>query len=186
MTHRCMLHMSKRWFRLLERLYPHHFRDEMGNAVVEAYMDRAPPLAAQRREDPSRGTLVSRADRLASQWPCRAGAPSGLVAARRQLGTRALPLSTPRPSILYRGFARGLSHTIEVDSGRMIPRVEKVSAVTFQVTNMQVTVQFYRDVLGMELLYGGEDSHFSSLRAREKSLQSSICKRAIPQSVGVD
>jgi catechol 2,3-dioxygenase-like lactoylglutathione lyase family enzyme len=49
----------------------------------------------------------------------------------------------------------------------MIPRVEKLSAVTFQVTNMQVSVQFYRDVLGMELIYGGEDSNFSSLRARE-------------------
>jgi catechol 2,3-dioxygenase-like lactoylglutathione lyase family enzyme len=49
----------------------------------------------------------------------------------------------------------------------MVPRVEKVSAVTFQVTNMQVSVQFYRDVLGMELIYGGEDSNFSSLRASE-------------------
>lgn len=49
----------------------------------------------------------------------------------------------------------------------MIPRVERVSAVTFQVTNMQVSVQFYRDVLGMELIYGGEESYFSSLRARE-------------------
>ena len=55
----------------------------------------------------------------------------------------------------------------EVDSGRMVPRVEKVSAVTFQVTSMQVSVHFYRDVLGMELIYGGEDSYFSSLRARE-------------------
>lgn len=49
----------------------------------------------------------------------------------------------------------------------MVPRVEKVSAVTFQVTNMQVSVRFYRDVLGMELIYSGEDSHFCSLRASE-------------------
>jgi len=49
----------------------------------------------------------------------------------------------------------------------MVPRVEKVSAVTFQVTNMQLAVQFYRDVLGMEVIYGGEESDFSSLRARE-------------------
>jgi putative ABC transport system permease protein len=35
-----MFHMSERWFRLLQRLYPPDFRDEMGNAVVEAYMDR--------------------------------------------------------------------------------------------------------------------------------------------------
>jgi len=41
MTHPRMLHWSERWFRLLERLYPPDFRDEMGNAVVEAYMDRA-------------------------------------------------------------------------------------------------------------------------------------------------
>jgi putative ABC transport system permease protein len=36
-----MLNLSERWFRLLHRLYPPDFRDEMGNAVVEAYMDRA-------------------------------------------------------------------------------------------------------------------------------------------------
>jgi putative ABC transport system permease protein len=36
-----MLNLSERWFRLLRRLYPPDFRDEMGNAVVEAYMDRA-------------------------------------------------------------------------------------------------------------------------------------------------
>jgi hypothetical protein len=33
--------MSEWWFRLLDRLYPPDFREEMGNAVVEAYMDRA-------------------------------------------------------------------------------------------------------------------------------------------------
>jgi catechol 2,3-dioxygenase-like lactoylglutathione lyase family enzyme len=49
----------------------------------------------------------------------------------------------------------------------MIPRVEKISAVTIQVTNMPASVQFYRDVLGMELVYGGEDSCFSSLRATQ-------------------
>ena len=31
---------------------------------------------------------------------------------------------------------------------------------------MKASVQFYRDVLGMELLYGGEGVAFSSLRAR--------------------
>ena len=34
--------------------------------------------------------------------------------------------------------------------------VEKISAVTFRVSNMKASVQFYRDVLGMEVLYGGE------------------------------
>jgi hypothetical protein len=32
---------------------------------------------------------------------------------------------------------------------------------------MKRSVQFYRDVLGMELLFGGETAGFSSLRARE-------------------
>jgi putative ABC transport system permease protein len=36
-----MLNLSERWFRLLHHLYPPDFRDEMGNAVVEAYLDRA-------------------------------------------------------------------------------------------------------------------------------------------------
>jgi putative ABC transport system permease protein len=36
-----MLNLSERWFRLLQRLYPPDFRDEMGNAAVEAYLDRA-------------------------------------------------------------------------------------------------------------------------------------------------
>src|SRR5438876_11924715 len=42
--------------------------------------------------------------------------------------------------------------------------VEKISAVTFRVSNMKASVQFYRDVLGMEVLYGGEGAFFSSLR----------------------
>src|SRR5262245_63359558 len=41
MTRNRMLNLSERWFRLLQQLYPPDFRDEMGNAVVEAYMDRA-------------------------------------------------------------------------------------------------------------------------------------------------
>ena len=40
MTRNRMLNMSERWFRFLQRLYPPDFRDEMGNAVVEAYTDR--------------------------------------------------------------------------------------------------------------------------------------------------
>jgi len=49
----------------------------------------------------------------------------------------------------------------------MALRVEKISAVTFRVANMKVSVQFYRDVLGMEVLYGGEDAFFSSHRAKD-------------------
>src|SRR6202040_3154467 len=48
----------------------------------------------------------------------------------------------------------------------MASPIEKISAVTFRVVNMTESVRFYRDVLGMELLYGGEGTGFSSLRAR--------------------
>ena len=36
-----LLATSERWFRLLLRLYPPDFRDEMGDALVETYRDRA-------------------------------------------------------------------------------------------------------------------------------------------------
>jgi putative ABC transport system permease protein len=49
--------VSERWFRILLRLYPADFRDEMGDALVEAYRDRA-------REALARGGLV----RLAGVW----------------------------------------------------------------------------------------------------------------------
>src|SRR5438128_5633882 len=49
----------------------------------------------------------------------------------------------------------------------MAMKVERISAVTFRVSNMKVSVQFYRDVLGIEELYGGEGAFFSSLRAGE-------------------
>ncbi len=45
--------------------------------------------------------------------------------------------------------------------------VEQISAVTFRVRDMRASVQFYRDVLGMELVYGGEQAGFSSLRAKD-------------------
>ena len=36
-----LMRLSESWFRLLGRLYPEDFRDEMGAALVETYMDRA-------------------------------------------------------------------------------------------------------------------------------------------------
>jgi len=45
--------------------------------------------------------------------------------------------------------------------------IAKISAVTFRVVDMTKSVRFYKDVLGMELLYGGEGTGFSSLRARD-------------------
>jgi catechol 2,3-dioxygenase-like lactoylglutathione lyase family enzyme len=54
---------------------------------------------------------------------------------------------------------------LEVHCSRMPPAIEKIAAITFRVLNMKASVQFYRDVLGMELLYGGEQASFSSLQA---------------------
>ncbi len=45
MTRAGLMRFSERWFTLLQRLYPADFRDEMGTAVVEAYMDFAWRLA---------------------------------------------------------------------------------------------------------------------------------------------
>jgi catechol 2,3-dioxygenase-like lactoylglutathione lyase family enzyme len=50
---------------------------------------------------------------------------------------------------------------------RMAPTIEKISAVTLGVANMTESVRFYRDVLGMELLYRGEDAAFSALGAQD-------------------
>ena len=52
-----LLALSDRWFRLLQRLYPPDFRDDMGDAFVEAYRDRA-------RDALKRGGIV----RLAGLW----------------------------------------------------------------------------------------------------------------------
>jgi catechol-2,3-dioxygenase len=49
----------------------------------------------------------------------------------------------------------------DVHCSRMAPSIEKISAITFRVLNMKASVQFYRNVLGMELLYGGEQASFS-------------------------
>jgi catechol 2,3-dioxygenase-like lactoylglutathione lyase family enzyme len=54
----------------------------------------------------------------------------------------------------------------------MKPTIERVSAITLRVSNMKVSLQFYRDVLGMKMVYGGDRSSFSSLRAND--LESAI------------
>jgi catechol 2,3-dioxygenase-like lactoylglutathione lyase family enzyme len=43
--------------------------------------------------------------------------------------------------------------------------VERMSAVTIRVTDMRRSLHFYRNLLGMELRYGGENSSFSTLRS---------------------
>jgi catechol 2,3-dioxygenase-like lactoylglutathione lyase family enzyme len=47
--------------------------------------------------------------------------------------------------------------------------IEKFSAITLRVKNMKASVLFYQNVLGMELLYGGERAGFSSLRASDSA-----------------
>ena len=45
--------------------------------------------------------------------------------------------------------------------------VEKISAVTLRVANMRASVMFYRDLVGLEVVYGGEDAYFSSLSTKD-------------------
>jgi len=45
--------------------------------------------------------------------------------------------------------------------------IENISAVTLKVADMTVAVRFYRDVLGLEIIYGGEDMYFSSLCTKD-------------------
>ena len=66
----------------------------------------------------------------------------------------------PLPSALWKS-------KFDVHCCPMGPKIEKISAITFRVSNMQASVHFYRNVLGMTLLYGGEHSSFSSLRASD-------------------
>jgi catechol 2,3-dioxygenase-like lactoylglutathione lyase family enzyme len=42
--------------------------------------------------------------------------------------------------------------------------IERISAITLKVAHMDASVRFYRDVLGMEPLYGEPNAGFSSLR----------------------
>ena len=59
----------------------------------------------------------------------------------------------------------------------MTMRVENISAVTFRVASMAESVRFYRDVLGMEIIYGGEGEFFSSLRTDDASYPIRIWNR---------
>ena len=41
--------------------------------------------------------------------------------------------------------------------------IEKLSAITLKVAHMEKSVEFYQDVLGLEILYGGRNASFTSL-----------------------
>ena len=45
--------------------------------------------------------------------------------------------------------------------------VETISAVTLRVANMEASVRFYKNVLGLDIIYGGEGSYFTSLRTKD-------------------
>ena len=68
----------------------------------------------------------------------------------------------------------------------MALKVERISAVTFRVSNMNASVQFYRDVLGMEVLYGAEELRGSLPCVRKtRTLPSSIWSRVSGSTAGV-
>ena len=54
----------------------------------------------------------------------------------------------------------------------MAAMVQRISAVTFRVANMAESVRFYRDVLGMEIIYGGEVNSFLSFALKTRRIQS--------------
>lgn len=45
--------------------------------------------------------------------------------------------------------------------------LEKISAITIKVRDMRVSVRFYKNILGLETLYGGETAYFSSLCTKD-------------------
>jgi catechol 2,3-dioxygenase-like lactoylglutathione lyase family enzyme len=46
----------------------------------------------------------------------------------------------------------------------MKPTIERVSAITLMVGSMENSVRFYQSVLGLEVIYGGPNASFTSLR----------------------
>ena len=46
----------------------------------------------------------------------------------------------------------------------MVMGVESISAITLAVADMVRSVVFYRDYVGLEVLYGGENASFTSFR----------------------
>jgi predicted permease len=66
MTHERLVALSERWFRLLLRLYPADFRDEMGEAIVAVYRDRA--AAALGRRGLAGGLAISMRALVDAGW----------------------------------------------------------------------------------------------------------------------
>ena len=51
-----------------------------------------------------------------------------------------------------------------INFAAMKATIERVSAITLKVAHMEESVRFYQDVLGLEVLYGGPNAGFTSLR----------------------
>ena len=45
--------------------------------------------------------------------------------------------------------------------------LEKISAITITVREMRASVRFYKNILGLELLHGGQNASFSSFRTND-------------------
>ena len=83
-----LLDLSERWFRLLLRLYPADFRDEMGDSVVETYRDRA-------RDAVNRGGVIRLEDCGCSRsWISCATAQANGHVPRHRGGARATGAAT--------------------------------------------------------------------------------------------
>jgi hypothetical protein len=72
-------------------------------------------------------------------------------------------------SAAHREHAEGEQLTMRHVGGRYHLISIATLSPTFRVLNMKASVQFYRNVLGMDLLYGGEQASFSSLRANDSA-----------------
>ena len=54
------------------------------------------------------------------------------------------------------------------NSGNAAVNVEKISAITLTVRDMGASVRFYKDILGLKMLYGGEQAYFSSFCTKDE------------------
>lgn len=68
------------------------------------------------------------------------------------------------------------------NSGNAAVNVEKISAITLTVRDMGASVRFYKDILGLKMLYGGEEASFSSFRTG--GADSAILNLELGQAVG--
>jgi catechol 2,3-dioxygenase-like lactoylglutathione lyase family enzyme len=89
----------------------------------------------------------------------------------------------PRSYIIFPSLTVSPPETeFHVHCSRMAPTIKKACAITFRVLNMKASVQFYRNVLGLDLLYAGEEASFSSLRPYDSESAILNLERGNPMS----